>query len=207
MRGSAALLVAALLLTAAAAAQEGANPGLGWPVLASHRAPVVAALHEKKIVVLPAELGDEGFVRGMVIFDQPRDTVMTLLTDYPRQNEFQSDLVGFDVISPLDDGVIAEHRIRILFRNLSYRVVHRHDHETHRIFWSLDPQFKNDLRAMDGYWELHVLEAQRTLGVFGTKIIPGGAVPSGFATRVTRLKVPENMERMREWVNEQGGQR
>ena len=207
MRGSAALLVAALLLTAASAAQEGANPGLGWPVLASHQAPVVAALHQKKIVVLPPELGDEGFVRGMVIFDQPRDTVMTLLTDYPRQNEFQSNLVGFDVISPLDDGVIAEHRIRILFRNLSYRVVHRHDHETHRIFWSLDPQFKNDLRAMDGYWELHVLEAQRTLGVFGTKIIPGGAVPSGFATRVTRLKVPENMERMREWVNEQGGKR
>lgn len=207
-----AAFIAALLLgtplSARAEQGSGNGPGPGWTLLATHRAPVVAELHEENIVLLAEEPGDEGFVRGLVIFERPLETVMTLLTDYPRQNEYQADLVGFEVVAPLEEGgVIAEHRIRILFRNLEYRVMHRHDHETQRIYWSLDPNFDNDLVAMDGYWELHRLDPERTLGVFGTRVDPGGAVPKGFARRVSRLKVPENMEKMRVWVNREGGDR
>ena len=184
--------------------------GHGWTVLANYGNATVAHLHERHTAVLPEEPGaaPDDFVRGLTIFEHPRPVVMGLLTDYARQPEFQKDLRGFEVVETMDGGaMVAQHRLRILFTNLRYHVRYEHDDAAHRIAWQLADGYEHDLAEMSGFWELHELDHGRTLGIFGTRVSPGGAVPEGMAKSITRRKIPESMERVRAWVNREGGAR
>jgi hypothetical protein len=150
---------------------------------------------------------DDRTVRALVLFKQPRDEVWSLLTSTTRQKEYRPELAGLEVIEAGDNSNVAEYSLRIMLRSLRYRLRQSWDPQSSRVWWSLDPSFDNDMRVLDGLWELRPLDDHRTLARFSTRIDVGPALPAFLQDYATRKKLPESMEQVRRWVDSGGNWR
>lgn len=142
--------------------------------------------------------------RGLVIFEQPVDRVYMLLAQTSRQKEYRPELDAILTLDSQPDGSLDEHRMKIMFLDVRYHLRSRVDAERRRIAWELAPGFDNDLKRVEGSWELYALEEGRTLGVFGTVVEVGSGVPSFLQDYVTRKNLPRTLERCRRWVDGDG---
>ena len=160
-------------------------------------------LLEKK-VVLERAAADAHLARGYVIFEQPVSRVFALLAQTARQREYRPELDSIETIEQLGDGTVDEHRLRMMFIDIRYRLRSRVDAAKRRIEWELAPGFDHDLARVDGSWELYALEEGRTLGVFGTVVEVGAGLPAFLQDLVTRKNLPRTLERCRRWVDGDG---
>ncbi len=200
--------LAVLAVWIAATAGAAKPPTTAESILANQPPGLVERLYANKSVVLQ-EVGDDnlpaaGFVHALVIFEQPRNRVMRLLSQTTRHIEFRPELSAIEAIEWLDSGVVDEHRLRIMFVNVTYRLHNQWDFEAVRITWRLDPSFENRVRRLEGYWEFYELERDRTLGRFGTLVDVGPAMPGFLQDLITRKNVPRAIERARRWVDSDG---
>jgi len=196
------------MLVAAGLGLGGAKP-TGESVLSQEPPELAQRLRERGIVVMEDVASDERatFVVAFVIFAQPRERAIALVADPKRQLEWRTDLSGVETVETVADSRVDEVRIRVLFRELVYRVKYHRDPETDRISWALDPRFENDLDRFDGFWEFYPLENGGTLGRFGTRVDAGIAVPAFMQRDLTRRSVVGTMENCRRWVDSNGAWR
>jgi hypothetical protein len=196
----------ALLLTASLGL-AGTKPGES--VLAQEPPELVERLHEHGIVVMEDVASTERttFVIAYVIFQQPRPRAIALVTDASRQTEWRADLKSVAVVEDAPPIRVDEVRMRVIFRDMIYRVRYQRDPHTDRIAWTLDERFDNDLAVLEGFWEFHPLEDGRTLGRFGTRVDAGAAIPAFMQRDLTRRSVVKTMENCREWVDSDGAWR
>jgi hypothetical protein len=201
------------LLPLALVANAAANPplGQGGPVtahsiLAQEPPELVERLFDEGILLLEVtETEGEGtlFV-AYVLFEQPRRRVVQLLIQPERQAEYRPELRHVEVVERGPDTRIDEHRLRIMFTNVVYRLRVRRDRNTERLSWHLDPSFDNDLRRLQGFWELHELGEDRTLGRFGSIVDVGYAVPRIVQDALSRRTVLRTVVNTRKWVDSDG---
>ena len=196
------LALLAVALAAAVARPAFATPDAGERVLAQQPPDVVEALLRDKVVL--ATQGGSPVVRGLVIFAKPVDRVYELLAQTSRQREFRTDLAGLETLETLRDGSIEEHRLRILFLDIRYRLRNRLDRERRRISWELARGFEQDLQRVEGSWKLYPLPQDRTLGVFRTRVEVGPAMPEFLQDYATRKNLPGTLARCRRWVDGDG---
>jgi hypothetical protein len=196
----------ALLLTASLGL-AGTKPGES--VLAQEPPELVERLHEQGIVVMEDVANTERttFVIAYVIFQQPHPSVVALITDGGRQTEWRTDLKSVAVVETTPQTRVDEVRMRVLFRDMVYRVRYQRDPQTDRIAWALDERFDNDLAVLEGFWEFHPLEDGRTLARFGTRVDAGAAIPAFMQRDLTRRSVVNTMENCRKWVDSNGAWR
>jgi hypothetical protein len=147
------------------------------------------------------------FVIAYVIFAQPRERVVELLTDPGRQAEWRTDLESVEVVERVGQMRVDEVRMRVMFRDLVYRIRYDRDPTTDRIAWRLDPRFANDLDLLEGFWEFYAMEDGTTLGRFGTRVDAGAAIPAFMQRDLTRRSVVRTMEDCRNWVDSNGAWR
>jgi hypothetical protein len=196
----------ALLLAGAAAGQAALpqnRPASAQALLDAQPAERREALLEERMVLLPAD-GLPGQVEALVLFEQPAERVWELLLARERQNEYRPELTSLAVVERSEDGVLEEQHLKIAFLTVSYRLRGRFDAGTRTITWELDPSVESTLEHVSGYWELHPLDAGRTLARFGTKVSVSPAVPGFLQNRITRKNVPESLENTRQWVDSDG---
>jgi hypothetical protein len=196
------------LLLGASLGLTGTTPA-GESVLAQEPPELVERLHEQRIVVLEDVASAERttFVIAYVIFEQPRTRVVALVTEAGRQTEWRTDLKSVAVVEDAPPRRVDEVRMRVMFRDMVYRVRYERDPETDRIAWTLDERFDNDLAVLEGFWEFHPLEGGRTLGRFGTRVDAGAAIPAFMQRDLTRRSVVKTMENCRRWVDSDGAWR
>lgn len=157
--------------------------------------------------VLMAEGGgssQDGYVTAYVVFDHTRERVYRFLSQTARQTEFRPELAGVDTVRMNHDGPTDEHRIRVLFKQLTYRLRYRLDPQHGRMTWELDEDFENDIEKIEGFWELYEMEDGRTLARFGASVDVGTAVPAFMQDWITRKNIPSAMENTRKWVDSGG---
>lgn len=165
---------------------------------------VVEKLLEKRSVVLPRGDDDfEGF-RALVIFDAPPAQVMRLLSQGTRQAEYRPELREVRAVGRHEGRSIEQHRLRIAFINVVYRVSTHVDFEKFRIAWELDARYDNDVERVEGYWEIAALTDGRSLGHFATIVDVGPAVPNFLEYVLTARLLPDSIENMRRWVDSKG---
>ncbi len=146
----------------------------------------------------------DGF-EALVIFDLPPDRVMDLLSQTTRQREFRPDVASIKTIRQTKDGSVDEHRMRIMFIKIVYRLRYKVSAENGLIQWKLEPEPpENGVEEIEGFWELHSMQLGRTLARFGTRVQVGNALPSFLEDMVTRSKLPGSIENTRKWVNSNG---
>jgi len=201
-RGASRRVAVALLLAAAPAAAQGGPDGPA--IVAELPSDLRERLQAQKAVLAGHAESSTVSAQGYVIFEQPVERVFQLLAQTARQAEYRPELESIETVARLDDGTIDEHRIRILFIGLCYRLRSHLDAAHRRISWELDPSFENELRRVEGSWELHALDARRTLGVFRTTVEVGSGIPSFVQDYLTRRNLPGTLERCRRWVDADG---
>ena len=173
-------------------------------ILAEYPPEIVRRLHDKKLALLPKATDGSLYIGALVLFDQPLEMTQRLLSQAERQHEYLPELKKSESIRRDGSAVINEHEVRIMFIRLSYRIRTESDFDSQRIWWTLDPDHENDLDVLEGYWEFYEMDASRTLGHFGTRVVLGPALPSFLQNAATRRRVPRLVERMRRWVNSEG---
>lgn len=195
-------MAVALLLATAAAAAQGVFDGPA--ILAGLPPDLRERLLEQRVVLAGHAESSTQSVQGFVIFEQPVERVFQLLSQTARQREYRPELEALETVARLDDGTIEEHRIRILFLGVRYRLRNHQDAAQRRIAWELDPGFENELQRVEGFWQLYALDARRTLGAFATTVEVGSGIPSFLQDYLTRKNLPGTLERCRRWVDSGG---
>jgi hypothetical protein len=201
---------AALALSAAALCPSaaGAAGSEAAEILAHQPEALVERLFEDKEVVLqkvktgPA-LPDDFFV-AFVLFDVPVENAYRMLAQTSRQVEFRPDVRSIETVARPASGPVDEHRLRILFLDVRYRLRYQMDPAHHTMRWDLDPSFDNSLARVEGFWELYPLDAERTLARFGAVVDVGPALPRSLESWVTRKNLPRTIDRARRWVDSGG---
>ncbi len=184
------------------------GPSTGEAILAAQPADVRERIRERGHIVLQ-EVREKGPLSGSiitayVIFDQPIERAYGLLSQTARHGEFRPEVASIALVRATEHGPVDEQRLKILFRRYVYRVEYRLDPQRHRIEWSLDEDFDNDLAELRGLWELYELEDGQTLGRFGTSVDVGSGVPGFLQDWITRKNLPVMMKRVRLWVDSEG---
>jgi len=179
--------------------------------LAGEPPALVERLLDERVVLLSGAgrepQDDPSQVRAVVLFARPRDRVIQLLQQTSRQIEYRPDLKKIEVVERLPDGEVDLQEMRMMLMRISTWLRYQWDVPAGRISWSLDPRFPNDLRAVEGFWELEEIDAGHTLGRFGTRVDVGPALPSMFEEIATRKNLPQTLDRCRRWIDSDGSSR
>ena len=201
------LLVGSITLIVAAVerARARALTGAAQSVLAEQPPRVVEELFEEKVVLLTG--GQGPYVEALVIFQQPRRRALRLLAQTGRHAEFRPELERVETIRSGKSESVDAHRMKVVFKTIDYHLRSHFDWKNSRISWELDPGYDNGVRALEGYWEMHELDAKRTLALFGSRVDVGPALPLWLQEAATRKNVPEAVERVRRWVDSNGSYR
>jgi hypothetical protein len=200
------LLLAQVASGAGESPQAQQRPVTAESILAQHPPELVERLFEQKMLLVEAakQKGEGTLFVAYVLFEKPRSRVVQLLIQPERQTEYRPELRYVEVVERGPDTRVDEHRIKIMFTNVVYRLRVRRDRATERLSWHLDPSFDNDLRRMQGFWELHELGENRTLGRFGSTVDVGSAVPRVLQDALSRKTVLRTVENTRKWVDSDG---
>jgi hypothetical protein len=200
-------VVATLLGSLAAAGPASAQPPTdtvfaGRSILAEQPQDILDEL-ESKSWVMTEDDADATFVTALVIFDQPLDRSMSLISQTGRQVEFRPELKANDTLETYEDGTLERQRLKIMFTNIVYHLRYRLDFDKHRVSWDLDTSRENDLKEVSGFWELYAIDKNRTLVKFGTRV-DVGSLPSFLQDYATRKNVPKSLQNARRWVSSDG---
>ena len=141
---------------------------------------------------------------ALVLFQHPPAAVFRLLIQTERHLEFLPSVSGLEAVSRGTKGHVDRHEISIFFTRIAYHVEQQWSREEWRIWWRLSPLHRNDIRALEGYWELHALPGGRTLGLYGTFVDIGPVLPQGMQAALTRKNMRAAIHALREWVDENG---
>jgi hypothetical protein len=175
-------------------------------VLVDYSEAIRTSLLSKGIVMLPsAGPGHpEGSIAALVLFEKPRERTYRMLSQAERQGEYQSDVSEVVHIERFEGGQVDEHRIKMMFVKIAYRLKFALDPSSRRILWGLDDRFDNGVEHISGSWELWQHGETQTLGRFATLVRVGKGLPSWLEESVSRTRVPVTVESAREWVNSDG---
>ena len=196
-----------LALIAASFSVIGARPS-AESVLEREPAALVDELSGEKIAVVQGGAGDgpESFVVAYVLFERSHSDVLQLLKQAARQPEYRPELKSVKTVERLPDGRVDEQVLKIVFRKLRYRLQYSEDPDTGRLEWRLDPRFDNDLRKMEGFWELYAFatDPARTLGRFGSSVDVGQGVPKFIQRGMGKKTVLRYVRNCRQWIDSNG---
>jgi len=196
-----------LALIAASFSVIGARPS-AESVLEREPAALVDELSGEKIAVVQGGGGDgpESFVVAYVLFERSHSDVLQLLKQAARQPEYRPELKSVKTVERLPDGRVDEQVLKIVFRKLRYRLQYSEDPDTGRLEWRLDPRFDNDLRKMEGFWELYAFatDPARTLGRFGSSVDVGQGVPKFIQRGMGKKTVLRYVRNCRQWIDSNG---
>jgi hypothetical protein len=194
---------AAALCRPGAAAAPRPSSAQAW--LARAEPPVRTALERDK-VAFPEPRSLEpcaDLTPALVVFQHAPDTVFALLLQTERQAEYLPQVSGLQAVSRPPGAHIDRHEVSILFKRIVYHVEQDWHRGERRIWWQLSPAHENDIRALEGFWELHPLDGGRTLGVYGSRVDVGPVLPQRVQARLTRNNLEEAIHALRAWVDGQ----
>ena len=171
----------------------------------------LAKLNKGEIVILK-DIGHEestskGFIKAAMIVNQPIDKVYSLMAQDWRQAEYVPYLEKMFVVQKFPDGNLDEEELKILIVTLHFRVRWYHEPQKFAFHWNLDPDFKNDLKRLEGFWKFYYLDDNRTLCRYGTVSETGFGIPKSVQDFLTRKDLPKALEAQKLWLESGGNYR
>ena len=145
--------------------------------------------------------------RAFVLFSKPRSRVLQLLLQTDRQTEYRHELAKLQTVERFENGLVMENEMRMMLRPIRFWLRYQWDVDAGRISWSLDPRFPNDVRQVEGFWELQELDAEHTMARTGTQVDVGTAIPAFLQEAATRNNLGDTLDRCRRWIDSDGRER
>lgn len=148
----------------------------------------------------------KGFVRALVIFDQPKNRVMELICATEKQASFLKDLDRSESLARQTDvGELTKFTIDIWFWHIDYWVQHWFYPECGRVEWFLDTEhFDNDIKGMAGFWQLYALSDKQSVAEYGIAVETGIPVPRSWKDAIQRRRIPGAMKQFIRYIDSNG---
>jgi hypothetical protein len=159
-------------------------------------------------IILPESVvktpGGKTLIEAALVFDKPPEEVWELLSKSEDQVKYLGNIKEAKVISggPAENNI--EFKVKILIKTFVYRQIHRFDKENLYFYWILDPDFRSDLKELNGYWRFYPFGSGKTLGRYGSRLLLRFFVPNSIQTALTREELPKALQSLREYVNSGG---
>ena len=166
-----------------------------------------ARIEAGEIVILNEVEGKKSrkaLIRTMLTFNVPLEETWRVLAQVDTQKEY---LPRVDYCQLVDEGPRmknVEFVVDATLIKVRYRVIHRFNPEENFFDWYLDPDFKNELKRVDGFWKLYALSPQKTLARYGTRVNTGRMVPGWLERFFAKRDIPKALDAVRKRV-ESGG--
>jgi hypothetical protein len=126
----------------------------------------------KPVFTLTGTSPDEqsGLIEAAIVFDRSPEETWNLFYRTEDQYKYLKELEMSRVInkSQLQDKI--EFRVRALFITQTFRVIHHFDKPDYYFYWGLDPDFKNDLADLRGFYRFYPYGRGRTLARYGSNV-------------------------------------
>jgi len=136
---------------------------------------------------------EKRMIRAAMIFDRPLDEVYKMLRKREDQVKYLPDLHECDLVMRDEDEDRVDFHVKVLMFTIDFRLNHHYDDENYHIWWSLDPEYDNEMKRVDGVWKLYQLDEERTLARYGTWVCFSSLIPDFIMARLTRNNLPENL--------------
>jgi hypothetical protein len=143
------------------------------------------------------------FIQAAMIFNQPLEKVWELFKKTELQDRYLPDLEECTLVSRDEQGDRVDFHVKLVL-DIRYRIHHQYDNENCYLHWSLDPDYKNDMKRVDGYWRLYKLDDTHTLARYGTRVEVSSLIPEFIMVKLTRTNLPANMEACFKYIDSGG---
>lgn len=184
-----------------------ASAGEGKAVLAALSAKERAALDKKGVIVSNSisNAGDiKGVIKAYVVVKQPKQRVWELLQNPERQNTYLPRLDKTKVIKREPNYLLAYFKTGVSFVTVETQIEHRWFPEVSRLAWGLDPNYDNDLKQQDGYYNVYALDDTTSLLEMGTLLEASALVPNFVQEYLTKTDLPEAMVAVKKYMDSDG---
>lgn len=145
-----------------------------------------------------------GYIRAVAIFHQSKKRVFELMTDTATQALYLPHIVNAIVAAKPTNGELTQFALKFLWSDVKFRVQHWFYPEMSRSEWNLDTSVPHDIKAQEGYWQLYELDANTTVGEYGTKVETGMAVPKFIQDMFARGDIPKALTAFRKYMDSNG---
>jgi hypothetical protein len=186
------------------------SAGEGKQLLAKISAKERAALDKTGVVVSNtiATSGDiKGVITAYVIVKQPKQRVWELLQNPEKQYLYLPRLSETKIIQRDPTYLNAYFKTKIPLFSVESQIEHKWYPEVSRLCWGLDPNYDNDLKQQDGYYNIYDLDGQTTLIEMGTLLEASALVPSFVQDYLTKTDLPEAMAAVKKYMDTNGAYR
>jgi len=126
----------------------------------------------KTVFTLTATSPDEqsGLIEAAIVFDRSPEEPWNLFYHTEEQYKYLKEIEMSRVITKAQLQDKIEFRVRALFITQTFRVIHHFDKPDYYFYWGLDPDFKNDLADLRGFYRFYPYGRGRTLARYGSNV-------------------------------------
>ena len=121
--------------------------------------------------------GGQMLIQAAVIFNVGIDDAFKIVKQTEKQCEFMTSCHKSTLVERTGGEDRVDFEVKLLMWSIKYRVRHHWDDKRYYIWWSLDPEYDNDIVHLEGFWKLYYMDDSHTLARFGTKLIIKQFIP------------------------------
>ncbi len=159
-----------------------------------------------EVVFFTSDSGDEvkrALIQAVVTFDPSPEEVWPLLYRTEDQIKYLEEIRDIQVINKEKTRDNIEFHLKIAWMDIVYRVIHQFDRDGLFFHWGLDPSFDNELKELEGYWQLYPYGNGKTLARYGSQVSVR-KVPSFIENLFKKNGVRKSLEAVQKYVNSGG---
>lgn len=144
------------------------------------------------------------FIQAAMVFNQPIEVAWNLFRHTEHQEQYLPRLISSPLVEDHQSWNLNDFFVKFAFVDIRYRVRHNFEPDKYYFYWALDPNYKNDLKHLEGYWRLYKIDDSHTLARYGTIVIISELIPKSLMEQMTRSDLPESMQAVKKYIDSNG---
>lgn len=145
---------------------------------------------------------------GAIVIDKPIAQAWAVLRRFDDKADYMPRLEKVWILSADPDRVVARMQVNAAVTTARYTAIFSLDSDAHAIRWTLDKSAPdNSIADTVGSYELHPIEADKTLVVYRSFVDSGRSVPRFIADYMTRRAIPNLLRAIKKRIESDGAWR
>ena len=139
-------------------------------------------------------------IAAVVLFKVPVERAWEILSATDRQIDYLEEIKDLRVVEEGEDFNRTEFEVKVMGQKVRYTVIHHFLPEFYYLWWELDKKAPHDLKALSGFWRLYPAGEGKTIGRYGSRVVPAFPVPASIRTWLFKNSVRSSLEKVKAYV-------
>jgi hypothetical protein len=144
------------------------------------------------------------FIEAALVFDRPPAEVWSLLSKTELQVHYVPEIKAANLIWDKGNENCLELNVRVMGRNVVYRMIQSFDPPQLYFHWVLDAEMPSDIKELAGFWRFYPYGQDRTLARYGSIVKPRFPVPGFLRRAIAKGHVRSDLESVKKYVDSGG---